>query len=295
MRNFHGRRKGAGYFEGWYLKHQRGEDALACIFGYHVDALGQRGAFVQIITPEQSYNIPFPADRFSAPERSLGAAIGDNRFSAQGVELNIRTPKLTCVGSIHYGPFAQAGGDIMGPFRFLPGMECRHGLISLAHSLSGSVTLNGRVYDFDGGCGYIEKDWGKSFPARYLWLSANELAGEGEMVTLSVAEIPYLGRRFTGCICVVKIGGKLRRLATYNGARVVSWGPEGCVVKKGRYQVRVRLPQDRGQALLAPHRGSMMRPIQESLCSPMGVTVEKRGSALLNQPNAMGSYEWVRA
>ena len=29
MRNFHGRRKGAGYFEGWYLKHQRGEDAGA--------------------------------------------------------------------------------------------------------------------------------------------------------------------------------------------------------------------------------------------------------------------------
>ncbi|MGI6200086.1 MAG: tocopherol cyclase family protein [Christensenellales bacterium] len=295
MKNFHGRHKGAGYFEGWYLKHQRAGQAFACIFGYHVDALGQQGAFVQIVTPEASYHIPYPADQFSAPEHSLGATIGENRFSAQGLELNIHTPALTCTGALFYGPFTKAGGDIMGPFRFLPGMECRHGLISLEHSLSGSITLNGKVYDFDGGCGYIEKDWGKSFPARYLWLSANELDGEGEMVTLSVAEIPYMGRRFTGCICVVKIGGKLRRLATYNGARVLSWGPEGCVVKKGRYQVRVRLPQGQGQQLMAPYRGSMMRPIQESLLSPVDVCVEKRGNTLISRPGAMGSYEWVRA
>ena len=58
MKNFHGRHKGAGYFEGWYLKHQRAGQAFACIFGYHVDALGQQGAFVQIVTPEVSYHIP---------------------------------------------------------------------------------------------------------------------------------------------------------------------------------------------------------------------------------------------
>ena len=57
----------------------------------------------------------------------------------------------------------------MGPFRFLPGMECSHGVISMGHALEGTLTLNGAVLDFAGGTGYVETDRGRSFPSAYLW------------------------------------------------------------------------------------------------------------------------------
>jgi hypothetical protein len=36
----------------------------------------------------------------------------------------------------------------MGPFRFFAGMQCAHGVISMGHSLSGALELNGEHLDF---------------------------------------------------------------------------------------------------------------------------------------------------
>lgn len=65
--------------------------------------------------------------------------------------------------------FTPLRSDIMGPFRFLPGMECSHGVISMGHSLEGKLDLNGKRIDFSGGTGYVETDRGRSFPSAYLW------------------------------------------------------------------------------------------------------------------------------
>ena len=60
---------------------------------------------------------------------------------------------LSLHGALQCGPFTPLKSDIMGPFRFLPGMECSHGVISMGHTLEGTLTLNGAVLDFAGGTG----------------------------------------------------------------------------------------------------------------------------------------------
>ena len=82
--------------------------------------------------------------------------------------LQIERDELSLHGTVRCGPFTPLRSDIMGPFRFLPTMECAHGILSMAHPLEDSVTLNGKTLDFSGGVGYIETDRGRSFPDCYL-------------------------------------------------------------------------------------------------------------------------------
>ncbi|MEZ4893124.1 MAG: tocopherol cyclase family protein [Saprospiraceae bacterium] len=35
------------------------------------------------------------------------------------------------------------------------------------------LTINGEELDFTGGKGYMEKDWGRSFPSAYFWMQTN--------------------------------------------------------------------------------------------------------------------------
>lgn len=53
---------------------------------------------------------------------------------------------------------------IMGWYAWVPTMECYHGVVSLDHAISGKLMIEDQAHDFNGGRGYIEKDWGKSFP-----------------------------------------------------------------------------------------------------------------------------------
>ena len=47
-------------------------------------------------------------------------------------------------------------------------MECYHGIISMNHDILGSLKYNDEDISFNKGKGYMEKDWGHSFPKLYL-------------------------------------------------------------------------------------------------------------------------------
>ena len=130
-------------------------------------------------------------------------------------------------GAVRYGPLSPLRTDIMGPFRFLP-MQCSHSVYSMAHTLAGGFTVDGRFIDLTGGTGYIEGDRGSAFPRDYLWVQCNDFA-QPCSVMASVAHIPFCGRSFTGCICAVVYRGREYRLATYRGVRIVEASvPQAC-------------------------------------------------------------------
>ena len=157
----------------------------------------------------------------------------------------------------------------MGPFQFLPKMECSHGVISMAHRLDGQLILNGDVMDFSGGLGYIETDRGRSFPSAYLWTQCAWQDSQCNSIMLSVATIPLPIGSFRGCICAVMYHGQEYRLATYRGAKIEQWSGNGAIVRQGRYCLIVELLEERGCPLRAPVNGNMRRTIHESLCAKM--------------------------
>lgn len=155
------------YFEGWYLKHQSETDSLALIPSCHYNAAGKATGSLQVITPEWSQQVPFKTFRYRREEGRF--VLGNSIFSHRGCELNLRTPELTLFGSLRYGALTRLHRDIMGPFRFVPFLQCRHSVFSLSHSVTGVITVNGIQMKFDRAAGYMEGDRGHSFPQKYLW------------------------------------------------------------------------------------------------------------------------------
>ena len=57
----------------------------------------------------------------------------------------------------------------MGPFSYIPGMECRHAVYSMKHTVNGEIRVNEQIIRFKNDMGYMEGDSGTSFPDRYIW------------------------------------------------------------------------------------------------------------------------------
>lgn len=268
-----------GGFEGWYFKHQRGEYAVSFIPGR---AAG--GAFVQMLEEGKSRVFRVP----SLSEELGVIRAGDCLFSRRGVIIELPGVR----GKIVYGAPTPLESDIMGPFRHLP-MECRHGVVSMSHTLSGSLTVNGRQHDLTGGRGYIESDCGTSFPEWYLWFQCVD-AAEDCSVMISVARIPLGGCGFTGCICAVTHGGREYRLATYQGARVISAVPEHICVACGELLLEADvLRPGKAAELNAPVRGEMTGRVSERLSAAARVRLWDGGRCVLELRKCSASFEYV--
>ncbi|MBQ6842482.1 MAG: hypothetical protein IJO80_04585 [Firmicutes bacterium] len=287
---YHAAGKRRGYFEGWYCKCVAADGrALALIPALHIDEQGRRSASLQLITAECSWWLPYPAADFAAAEQRFCVQLGDCRFADDGLQLHIDTPQLQLRGRLFFAPLTRLKRDIMGPFRLLADMECAHGVLSMGHGISGQLWLNGELWDFGGGYGYIETDRGHSFPQKYLWTQAHH-AGGGLMLAIAAIPRPL---RFTGIICAVTDGGREYRLASYRGASCLGWDAGGALVRQGRYLLQAQLLQEQARPLKAPVGGSMQRIIHESLCATVEYRLWRGDKLLLHFTDAQAGFEYA--
>lgn len=295
-RFFHGEKRRGPYFEGWYLKCQTAAGtSLALIPALHIDASGQKSASLQVITGRSAWQMDFPSEVFRASGDAFFVVLGKNVFSAEGMSLDVAAPQLTLRGELRFGPFTPLRSDIMGPFRLFAGMECAHGVVSMAHTLSGQVVLNGETLDFDGGVGYIETDRGRSFPSAYLWAQCLWMQPQPVSLMLAIATIPLPVGRFTGCICAVCHDGQEYRLATYLGASPVRWSGEGAVLRQGTRRLQIDVSGAQGLPLRAPVQGQMARTIRESLCARMRCRFWIRNRLIFDHTDGLASFEFSAA
>ncbi|MBR2046617.1 MAG: hypothetical protein IJ958_10885 [Agathobacter sp.] len=175
---------------------------------------------------------------------------------------------ITEDGSLCFSDFTPIKYDIMGPFKFIPFMECRHSVYSMQHKVNGRLRINGKDYVFENALGYWEGDRGRSFPKEYAWTHSFLTDEKGKLqgsLMLSVADIPLAGFHFTGIIGIVYWKGKEYRFATYLGARVVHKENQRLLIRQGNMELEARLLEQQGHPLQAPVDGSMKRMIRENV------------------------------
>lgn len=293
---YHGDGWAAPFFEGWYFKLvDRARDRrIAIIPGVYrgVDP-SESHAFIQVFdgTSREAHYIRYPLADFHASSTELAVRIGESRFSTRGLELAIETPELVARGAIDFGtlspwPVRVAAPGIMGWYAWVPLMECYHGVVSLDHSLSGRLDISGRSMDFTDGYGYIEKDWGRSFPTCWVWTQTNHLVDargtriEGASLTASIAEIPWRSRTFPGFIVGLLFEGTLYRFATYNYARVtwlevtddeVIWR-----MRRGSLELDLTIKRAQPTTLPGPTIAGMKREVHETLDARVELVLRRR-------------------
>lgn len=295
---FQGQHRKSRYFEGWYFKCISADrkHAIAIIPGMAVDPRGEKHAFIQVINAVsgKTWYHHFSYADFLCPSDEFDVHIGNNRFSSKGLNLDIDTGEGVIKGclsfrNIHAFPTSWHNPGIMGPFTFLP-MECYHAIIHLYHELQGKIELDGEVLDFDGGVGYIEKDYGRSFPKTYLWLQASHFDSSNASFVFSRARIPFLGREFPGFFAYFTDFKDIKvRFATYNYAKLANWQVDS--VKKtcsgelsGPSGILTFAAQMSGGGILrAPVEGLMDREIIESITANVSVRLVNRHGEVLFQ------------
>ncbi|SMC85830.1 tocopherol cyclase family protein [Papillibacter cinnamivorans] len=295
MKQYHGADHSRSFFEGWYFKHQAGPLAVAFIPGISLDASGKQNAFLQIITNEGAHQASFDPSAFRAEERALRIRVGNCLFTEEGIVLDVKSDGLECRGAVRYGRFTPLRTDIMGPFRRLPGMECRHGILSLYHKIWGRIVLNGKTYSFENGVGYIEKDWGSSFPQKYCWVQCNDFPSGDLFISASAAKIPFLGPSFLGCIAAVHFRGTEYRLATYTGAKVEAMAPDRLIICRGDCRLEAEVLSGSGFDLRAPLRGTMSRTIRESPACRVRFRFFQDGRLLFDRESSGAGFEYADA
>lgn len=276
------------YFCGWYFRCLSDQQTLAVIPSVHRTKEAKFCA-IQLITDTQSFHVPFPCSDFQ--KNSGQILIAGNRFGKDGIVLDIHTPDLHAAGSVRFGSFTPIQYDIMGPFRYVPFLQCRHSVYSMRHSVNGTLTVNGTPYVFQNAVGYIEGDRGYSFPDRYAWTQCSFPDGS---LMLSVADIPLGGFSFTGVIGIVLLHGREYRLATYLGAKAVKIEADEIVVRQGRFLLTVKPHNPSGHPLRAPVCGAMVRTIHEHPSCKVSCCFEENGTPLpdLEAANAAFEYEY---
>lgn len=275
-------------FCGWYFRCQTGDRALALIPAVH-EAGGNRSGSIQLITEEGNWNIPFFRGGIRVDREHPQAGIGDSRFSEAGIELELHGKGLSATGSLRFQELSPIRYDIMGPFQYLPFMECRHSVCSMRHRVDGKLTVNGTELCFQNGTGYIEGDRGRSFPRHYVW---TQCFFEDGSLMLSAAEIPLGPVRFTGVISVIQWRDREYRLATYLGARPVEIRRGVIVVRQGAMTLTARLLQKNARPLQAPARGAMTRTIRESVACRAWYRLQKGGETLFSFETEQAAFEY---
>lgn len=300
---YQGRKKQNNYFEGWYFKQVSADlKTTICVIPGITKNKRDAHAFIQTITNTRNTNqakpilqthyYRFPIQAFRYRDEPFLVRIGKNIFTKNGFILNLLDDTLFLKGKINFSPFTKIKSNllypnIMGCFAYLPFMECYHGVVSMNHQLNGALIQNNQKFDFRDGKGYIEKDWGTSFPKEYCWLQSNHFRDADASLMCSVAKIPFLGLKFEGFICNLTIGNKEYRFASYNRSKlckiqITEHRIALIVCKDDLKLVLVARIQDRA-GLKAPKNGIMQNEVKEGLNGVIAIRLQKRTGEVLFQ------------
>lgn len=296
---YHGRGRKPPYFEGWFIKIVDAFERhrLAVIPGISLcrDA-AQSHAFVQVLHGNSGRTLYscYPLGQFHAEEKRFDLTIGPNRFTSQGVKLDLEAQDWRITGRLTFSdpvvwPVTWRAPGVMGWYAWAPFMQCYHGVLSLDHTIRGVLNIHGEQVDLTGGRGYMEKDWGRSFPSAYIWMQSNHFEKPGTSFTASLAVIPWLCRSFTGFLIGVHHEQKLYTFATYTGAvieKLIAGDKEiTFVIRSSEYRLTVQAFRALTGSLQAPAAAGMTNRIAETLGGKVSLRLQtlREGRVLLEQ------------
>lgn len=292
------------YFEGWYFKNTNNIESISFIPGINIDEKNKR-AFIQVITNDSSYFINYNIEDFKFNFNPFSIKVGNNFFSKKGIHIDIKdeTQQLNIYGDIKYSNSKNINTsllnpNIMGPFSYIPFMECNHAILSMQNHIKGLIDINNNRINFNNGNGYIEKDWGCSFPKSYIWCQGNNFRKTDTSFMLSIADIPFKLFSFRGIICVLIIDNQEFKFTTYNNTKLIKYDVDNdsinITLKKGDYYLNIKSTNNTGHKLYAPVKGKMSKDIFESINSSINVTLKKDNNVIFSDISTNCGLEIVQ-
>lgn len=281
---FQGNKKRKDYFEGWYFKQVSKDEKSVISFIPGISLFNnEQHSFVQYIFARLDQNhkqmintgyIKYDINAFDSKDRPFALQIENNIFTESMISINMEDAQIKIEGTLKldaFTPIKKSIGmpNIMGYFAYIPKMECYHGVVSMNHTVNGILRINNEEIDFENGKGYIEKDWGTSFPEKYIWIQCNNFRNHKTSIFCSIANIPFMRKSFLGFICNILVEGKEYRFATYNNSNMhiesIINGKIILLLENRKATLRLEANIRETAELIAPKLGRMEKIIKEGL------------------------------
>lgn len=226
------------FFEGWYYKIVLNEykHTMAIIPGVHMND-ENRHSFLMIAYNNISHYYRFPYETISSSSSfsdKFHFAMDNNRqiFSYENLIVDVQPAddddatesfkmNLTLSSHIMIPDLSWFLPGTMGPYSWIPTMQCYHHVLSMKNTINGSIQINDGEKQNISGVGYIEKDWGNSFPSIWVWGQANHWESlpsttSSASLFFSLALIPwYFNMEFAGFLIVFEHNQEFYRFNTY--------------------------------------------------------------------------------
>lgn len=291
------------YFEGWYFKNTGINNSISFIPGININKDNKK-SFIQVITNDSSWFINYDIDDFQYNHEPFWIKIGNNFFSKERVHIDIVDNELDLEikGDLKYKnniclKRKTLSPNIMGIFSYIPFMECNHSILSMKNIVDGIISINDKNIEIFNGNGYIEKDFGISFPKYYIWGQGNDFNDKDVAFFISVANIPFKLFNFRGFICSLIINNKEYRFTTYNNSKILKYDVKDngyeIIIKKGKYLLEIEAFSIDGFMLKAPMNGNMDKEILESIDSNIKITLKKNEQILFSDISSNCGVEIV--
>ncbi len=277
---YHGWGKNKRYFEGWYYKvlNKAEDKAFAFIPGIAMDENGAQQAFIQVLDGKKltaAYH-KYDFNQFKPAAGKFAVEIANSFFQRESIQLDLPNikGKLTFHNQVPWSS-SWYSPNIMGPFSFVPFMQCYHGILSMNHRIEGTLTIDDEPINFTGGKGYMEKDWGRSFPSGYIWMQTNHFSEDGISLKSSVANIPWMGTSFVGFIAGIWLQDRLIEFTTYNFTKLrksfANQDKVELVMENGNHRLEIFAKREAATSLASPIAGFMDGRIEESMTAKIQV------------------------
>lgn len=307
---FQGNLKKKSYFEGWYHKIVDASEehiyAIIPTIALNRKELTSHCAiqFFDAVNATTEY-FKFPIEEFkNLSNKKFEISIGKNYFSLERSHLDIDQHGYKITGDLNYidpfpwpKKFLQPGA--MGWLSYIPFLETYHSVVSMNHKIHGKISINGEIVNFENGKGYIEKDWGKSFPVAWIWTQSNHFSNQNLSFMFSIAKVPFLRMRFNGFLSAIWYEGKFFKFATYTGAKVKSLNvnPDNIqiLVEDKKYSLYFEVSKKgiESISLKAPQEGIMSGRIAESINSEIKLKLfdKKKRNIIIDDLGVNAGFE----
>ena len=281
---YHGAFKESEFFEGWYYKFENEHHhAFALIVGVSIGTM-EKTAFIQFVDGQTHKTLYFKFDfeQFLSERKAFSLQLGKNSFTKNHVYLDLPSLKGELFFSDHVSwQKSILAPNIMGPLSYFPFLECNHSIVSLSNTVKGEINLEGRTHAFQTGKGYIEKDWGRSFPKAHIWLQSSHFSSGSATVSVAIARMKILGKEVLGYAASFMLKEEHYLFSSYNFSKlVVRQNGKQLVLlfKNKRFELSIETEISKVVALKTPTPLGMNGLVQESLNACLNMTLKHQGS-----------------
>jgi len=282
------------YFEGWFQKvySVQHKASFIIIYGYATRNSSSTFGFIQVHIPnQQPILLHFPKNEVSCdPDQHL-VQMGKHILTTQEIKINTSDINLE-LNLINNKPI-QTFKNSMGYNYFIPSLPCYHSVLNKSHGISGEIR-NGKVsYTLDNELGYLEKNWGTSFPEKYIWLHAVDPSNPEVNLLFSQAEIKWMGKTFIKHVGYFHFLGEHIDLRLLKNCSIsISYmSPEKQLIQilSKSVQLGISITLDQQVLFKGPQDGSLSRDILHYIDAHISVQLTQQG--LTRSFQLIGNYE----